>query len=77
MKTRTMRNVGGWMFFVSVVLLFLDACAFFLLFQGEGTLLPFFLEFDVFLAAICVGISGGILWTVGWIVDEFAKKAQR
>jgi hypothetical protein len=76
MKTSTMRNVGGWMFFASVVLLFLDACFYYVsLLHGEGSFLTMFLEIDVFLAAICVGAPGGILWTAGWIVDEIKKKA--
>jgi hypothetical protein len=77
MKTGTIRNVGGWMFFAPVVLLFLDACAYYVsLLRGEGSFLPIFLEIDVFLAAICVGAPGGVLWITEWIVDEITKKAQ-
>jgi hypothetical protein len=72
-----MRNVGGWMFFVSIVLLFLALCLFYVtLFPRIGSFLTLALGADVSLAAICVGIPGAVLWIVGWIVDEIAKKAR-
>jgi len=66
------------MLFVSILLLFLAFCLFYAtLVPQPGRFLTLALGIDVSLAALCVGIPGAVLWTVGWIVDELAKKGQR
>jgi hypothetical protein len=77
MSAGKLLKVGGWMLVAATVLLFAGVCLYYVeLVHPLDGFSGVFLTMGVFFASMSTGALGAVLFAMGWVVNELAKKGQ-